>query len=263
MCVQTGTGQQDILEAFDAALAASAARTEEAQSAAARLATQLAELELQVQQLQLICGAQPDAASLAEARARPKSGTPRADGAAVVRAVASAEARSPEKQRSPCRNGFAAGAAADGCGGRGVRALRQHQTHLEQQLAKQTAELTQLQRENIRLMRYKKQYEVAAQSLQASAGAKVAAEAYAQEAGLRAAAAGGRADKLDIEVCQCVGRAGCLMPGSLVCSCSLRLSPLPTPQTLFFVDSFSQRLQECILASICQMHCQPCVAAHS
>jgi hypothetical protein len=80
--------------------------------------------------------------------------------------------------------------------------------HLEQQLAKQTAELSQLQRENIRLMRYKKQYEVAAQSLQASAGAKVAAEGYAHEAGLRAAAAAGRAEKLDMEVRQDADRAG-------------------------------------------------------
>jgi hypothetical protein len=81
-----------------------------------------------------------------------------------------------------------------------VRALRQHQTHLEQQLAKVSEELSQLQRANIKLMRYKKQYEVAAQSLQSSGGAKAAAEAYAQEAGLRAAAAAGRADKLEMEV---------------------------------------------------------------
>lgn len=117
-----------------------------------------------------------------------------------MRAVASAECRSPDK-RSPCRNGFAPGAAADGCGGRGVRALRQHQERLEQQLARVSGELSELQRENVRLVRYKRQYEVAAHSLAASSGAKAAAEAFAEEAGLRAAAASGRADKLELEVC--------------------------------------------------------------
>lgn len=201
--LQAGNEQQEMLAAYDAALAASAARAEEAQAAAARLATQMTELELQVQQLQLICStstaAAGDSGGATSGSRQPLSGSSRADGAATLRAVASAECRSPDK-RSPCRNAFNSGAAPDGCGGRGVRALRQHQTHLEQQLAKVSEELSQLQRANLKLMRYKKQYEVAAQSLQSSGGSKAAAEAYAQEAGLRAAAAAGRADKLEMEV---------------------------------------------------------------
>lgn len=202
MCLQAGSEQQEVLAAYDAALAASAARAEEAQAAAARLATQTTELELQVQQLQLICNtstAAADGGGTAPASRRPLNGSMRADAAATLRAAASAECRSPDK-RPPCRNAFNSGAAPDGCGGRGVRALRQHQTHLEQQLGKVSEELSQLQRANIKLLRYKTQYEVATQSLQSSAGAKAAAEAYAQEAGLRAAAAAGRADKLEMEV---------------------------------------------------------------
>lgn len=216
--MQTGD-QQELLGAFDAALAASAARTEEAQAAAARLASQLTEVELQVQQLQLICGASADTDSRGPAASSRRSSLN--DNAAVVRAVASAEKRSPEKrQRSPCRNAFAAGAAPDGCGGRGVRALRQHQTHLEQQLAKQAEELSQLQRDNIKLMRFKRQYEVAAQSLQVSAGTKAAAEAFAQEAGLRAAAAAGRADRLDLQVCMCMYVCVCICGASApMCMC--------------------------------------------
>lgn len=54
--------------------------------------------------------------------------------------------------------------------------------------------------------------QVAAQSLQASAGAKAAAEAFAEEAGLRAAAAMGRAEKLDMEVSgHVLGRTGGLL----------------------------------------------------
>lgn len=172
--VQAGGDLQETFAAYDAALLASAARVEEAQSASTKLATQVAELELQVQQLQLICStsAVGPGGALTSAQAGPKTAqrrplsgsstvttTSRADGAAVVRAVASAECRSPER-RSPCRQGFAAGAAADGTGGRGVRALRQHQAHLEQQVAKLSEELTQLQRENVKLVRYKRQYEV-------------------------------------------------------------------------------------------------------
>lgn len=170
----------------------------------------MTELELQVQQLQVICSttaaAAADGSGAPLPRSRPVSGSSRADNAATLRAVASAECRSPDK-RLPCRNGFAPGPAADGCGGRGVRALRQHQTHLEQQVAKLSEELSQLQRENIKLVRYKKQYEVAAQSLHSSGGAKAAAEAFAQQAGLRAAAAAGRADKLEMQVGVCSRRA--------------------------------------------------------
>jgi len=206
MLLQARADQTELVDAFDAALAASASRTEEAQLAAARLATQVTEMELQLQQLQLICdasvaGTDGRGAQRGDRRVSATS-TSRADNTAVVRAVASAERRSPEKQRSPCRNAFAAGAAPDGCGGRGLRALRQHQTHLEQQLAKQTEELSQLQRENVRLTRFKKQYEVAAQSLQAGSGAKAAAEVFAQEAGLRAAAAAGQAERLEMQVCK-------------------------------------------------------------
>jgi hypothetical protein len=207
-----------MLAACDAALAASAARAEEAQAAASRLATQVTELELQVQQLQLICGTTAaggaaDGSSGGSAAAKPTwrplsgssssgggGGSVRADGAATLRALASAECRSPDKRAARCRAAFAPGAAPDGCGGRGVRALRQHQAHLEAQLAKLSEELSQLQRENVRLLRYKKQYEVAAASLASAGGAKAAAESYAQEAGLRAAAAGGRADKLELQV---------------------------------------------------------------
>lgn len=208
-----------MLAACDTALAASAARAEEAQAAASRLATQVTELELQVQQLQLICGttaaggaadggsAGSSGAAAAKPSWRPLSGSSsggggsmRADGAAALRAVASADCRSPDKQSARCRAAFTPGAAPDGCGGRGVRALRQHQAHLEAQLAKLSEELSQLQRENVKLLRYKKQYEVAAASLTSAGGAKAAAESYAQEAGVRAAAAGGRADRLELQV---------------------------------------------------------------
>lgn len=207
-----------MLAACDAALAASAARAEEAQAAASRLATQVTELELQVQQLQLICGTTAaggaadgggsGGAAAAKPSWRPLSGSSggggggsmRADGAAALRAVASAECRSPDKRPARCRAAFTPGAAPDGCGGRGMRALRQHQAHLEAQLAKLSGELSQLQRENVKLLRYKKQYEVAAASLTSAGGAKAAAESYAQEAGLRVAAAGGRADRLELQV---------------------------------------------------------------
>lgn len=208
---QAGGDQQQVLEAYDSALAASASRVDEAQSAAARLACQVTEMELQIQQLTLICnggGAAVIASSAAAAGAGGvgaigNSSNNNAGGCSpITRAVMASPRgnRSPERLRSPCRNAFAAGAAPDSCGGRGVRALRQHQTHLEQQLAKQNGELSQLQRDNIKLLRYKKQWEVAAQGLQASAGSKAAAEAFAQEAGLRAAAAAGRADRLELQV---------------------------------------------------------------
>lgn len=206
----------------DTALAASAARAEEAQAAASRLATQVTELELQVQQLQLICGTTAaggaadsgNGGSSGVAAAKPSwrplsgsssgGGSMRADGAAALRAAASAECRSPDKRSARCRAAFNSGAAPDGCGGRGVRALRQHQAHLEAQLTKLSEELSQLQRENVKLLRYKKQYEVAAASLASAGAAKAAAESYAQEAGLRAAAAGGRTDKLELQVRDCL-----------------------------------------------------------
>jgi hypothetical protein len=83
--------------------------------------------------------------------------------------------------------------------------------HLEQQLAKSSEQLSQLQRDNIKLLRYKRQFEVAAQSLQGNAAAKAAAEAQSQGAGLKATAAAERADRLAAQVRRAGRRsaAGC------------------------------------------------------
>jgi hypothetical protein len=124
----------------------------------------------------------------------------RADGAAVVLAVLRV---SPQKKQ---QQGAAAAPPGDGasssvCGAaRGVIALRQHQRHLEQQVLKQAEALQQQEREGIRLLRFKKQFEAAADRLVALAASKDSAEAFAQEAGLRAAAAAGRADRLELKV---------------------------------------------------------------
>lgn len=160
-------------------------------------------MELQLQQLQHVCGA-PTALAVCAGGADPVAAGSREEGAAVLLAVAAEAARSPEKQR-----GAGAGATGEAvCGGsRGVRALRQHQRLLEATVAKQQAALCALERDNLRLLRYRKQFEAAAAALDGVAAAKAAAEAYATEAGLRAAAASGRADRLEMQLDEALRRA--------------------------------------------------------
>uniref|UniRef100_A0A383WA50 Uncharacterized protein n=1 Tax=Tetradesmus obliquus TaxID=3088 RepID=A0A383WA50_TETOB len=169
----------EVFDAFDAALAASAAQVQEAQAAAATLAAQLADCELQLQQH-----------SNQAAGNRPGNPVPAADALAAAAAVESHAARTGStSNRSP--SSHASGPLA---------ALRQHQKSIEKQLAKQHAELTKLQRENLRLMRFKEQFESAGQKLKEAAAAQAAAEAAGQQAGLKAAAEAGRAERLQQQV---------------------------------------------------------------
>lgn len=171
----------EVFDAFDAALAASAAQVQEAQEAAAALAAQLAECELQQHSTQ---------ATAAAAGNRPGSPVLAADALAVAAAVESHAARTGStSNRSP--SSHASGPLA---------ALRQHQKSIEKQLAKQHAELTKLQRENLKLMRFKKQFKSAGQKLKEAAAVQAAAESAAQQAGLKAAAEAGRAERLQQQV---------------------------------------------------------------
>lgn len=150
-----------MLDAYDAALASSAASVEEAQAAAAALAAQLADAELHMQMQQST-----------------------ADDTLTTIAAKSAG-------RSSRHCSSTSGPLA---------ALRQHQKHLEQQLAKQHTEYARLQRENIKLVRCKKQFDGAAQKLNEAVAAQTVAQSAVQEARLRAAAEAGKAEKLQQQV---------------------------------------------------------------
>jgi hypothetical protein len=158
---------------------------QEAQAAAAALAAQLADAELQLQQ-----HSRTHAASIAD---RPGSPNLSAEAHAVAAAVESHAARA---GRDSSSSTFSKSSAATGP----LAALRQRQKNLEKQLAKQTAELAKLQRENLRLMRFKKHFESAGQKLKDAAAAQAAAEAASQQAGLRAALEAGRAERLQQQV---------------------------------------------------------------
>jgi hypothetical protein len=173
----------EVFDAYDAAVAASAAQVQEAQAAAAALAAQLADAELQLQQ---------HSRTYAAATAgRCSSPTQSAEALAVAAAVESHAARAGRNSDTANRGTVATGPLA---------ALRQHQKSLEKQLAKQHAELTKLQRENLRLMRFKKQFESAGVKLKEAAASQAAAEAAAQQAGLRAAFEAGKAERLQQQV---------------------------------------------------------------
>lgn len=175
----------EVFDAYDAALAASAAQVQEAQAAAAALAAQLADCELQLQQQ-----SRPEAV----AGARPGSPAPSADAAAVAAAV----------EAHAARTGRSSNTSSSSCPALGpLAALRQHQKNLEKQLAKQHAELTKQQRENLRLMRLKRQFETAGQRLKDAAAAQAAAESAAQQAGLKAKAEAGKAERLQQQVGYC------------------------------------------------------------
>lgn len=197
--LQAGSDHQEVLDAYDSALAASAAKVQEAQEAAAALAAQLTDTELQLQQLHHACS---NSALLGVARGLESdlgTGIIGSDAAAVAMAVAAAGGRC-KNSKSPTRSKHAAALPADLECSRGMRALRQHQKHLEQQLSKQQQDVTRLQRENLKLLRYKKQWTTAVSRLQGATAAQEAAAAAAEEAGLRAAAANGRADRLQQQV---------------------------------------------------------------
>lgn len=210
--LQAGTDQQEeVLDAYDSALATSALKVEEAQQAAAALAAQLTDTELQLNQLQHMYNKNTmhGVACLSDENDDDMKASS-SDAAAVALAVAAAERRSGAGGKLLGALKAVAGAETD-CT-RGLRALRQHQKHLEQQIMKQQQELSKLQRDNIKLTRFKKQYVMAANKLQAATAAQAAAVAAAEEAGLRAAAANGKADRLQQQVSiQKLGQV-CLQP---------------------------------------------------
>lgn len=192
--LQAGSEHQEVLDAYDTALAAAAFKVEEAQLAAAALAAQLTETELQLSQLQHICNEWTLTGGKC-AFEEEHMASSSSDSVVAAVAVAAAGCRAGASGRSP-----QAALGADANCTRGLRALRQHQKHLEQQVLQQQQELSKLHRDNIKLIRFQQQYTLAVNKLQAATTAHATATVAAEEAGLRAAAANGRAERLQQEV---------------------------------------------------------------
>ena len=83
-------------------------------------------------------------------------------------------------------------------------ALRSNSKRLETQVQELSQELADARREKLSLLRYKRQYEAAAGALKEQRKAAEQAAAAAEAAGLRAAAATGKADRLQMQVSKAV-----------------------------------------------------------
>jgi hypothetical protein len=193
--LQFAGGQEEVLDAYDAALSSASATALEAQAAAAALAGQLCDTELQLQQQLLLHN---NVHNIRHNKLRSSSEAPQVDGAAAARAASTADT---DTHLDTCQGGFCAGclyAAADTS--KGIKAIRKHQKQVDQVVQQQQKELAQLLRHNTKLLRYKKQFEVASQQLEQSAAARSAAEAAAEQAMLRARQSAATAEKLEQQV---------------------------------------------------------------